>query len=99
MKSVTILASTLGWDIAEVSECRYQRYTLPSVYTIATCTSRSVSTAPSMTMSVANGSRTQINSGPSKTAPQYGFVVIHEQEINGNEQETSHMGNDASRLD
>lgn len=34
MKSITILASTIGWDIAEVSECRYQRYTLPSVYSI-----------------------------------------------------------------
>lgn len=34
MKALTILASTIGWDIGEVSECRYQRYTRPAVYVI-----------------------------------------------------------------
>jgi hypothetical protein len=29
-----MLAETLGWDIADLRECRYQRYTLPKVYSI-----------------------------------------------------------------
>ena len=33
-RSNTILAETFGWDVSEVSECRYQRYTSPSVYSI-----------------------------------------------------------------
>ena len=33
-RSNTILAETFGWDISEVSEYRYQRYTAPTVYAI-----------------------------------------------------------------
>jgi len=34
MNAKEILAATLGWDIGEVSECRYQRYAAPAVYSI-----------------------------------------------------------------
>jgi hypothetical protein len=30
-----MLAETLGWDVAEVREYRYQRYVKPAVYSIA----------------------------------------------------------------
>ncbi len=29
-----IIADSLGWDIKEVQECRYQKYTNPAVYSI-----------------------------------------------------------------
>jgi len=34
MRSNTILASTFGWDIADIAECRYQRYVSPVVYSV-----------------------------------------------------------------
>jgi hypothetical protein len=34
MSPCEILAATIGWDMAEVSECKYQRYTSPVVYAI-----------------------------------------------------------------
>jgi len=34
MQANEILAATLGWDVREVSEYRYQRYTAPNVYSI-----------------------------------------------------------------
>jgi hypothetical protein len=33
-RATTIIAETLGWDVKEVSEYRYQRYTNPAVYSI-----------------------------------------------------------------
>ena len=29
-----IIAESLGWDVADVRECRYQRYAIPAVYAI-----------------------------------------------------------------
>ncbi len=29
-----VIAETLGWDIKDVSECRYQKYSSPAVYSI-----------------------------------------------------------------
>jgi hypothetical protein len=37
MNASAILASTLGWDIREVPEYRYQRYTAPAVYLVGDC--------------------------------------------------------------
>jgi len=30
----TVIAETLGWDIKDVIECRYQKYSSPAVYSI-----------------------------------------------------------------
>ncbi len=29
-----VIAETIGWDVKEVTECRYQKYTSPAVYSI-----------------------------------------------------------------
>lgn len=34
MTSREIIASTFGWDVSEVSDYRYQRYSAPSVYAV-----------------------------------------------------------------
>ena len=30
----TVIAESLGWDVKDVSECRYQRFVSPAVYSI-----------------------------------------------------------------
>jgi len=33
-RAETVIAESLGWDIQELRECRYQRYTAPAVYAV-----------------------------------------------------------------
>jgi hypothetical protein len=33
-RAATVIAETLGWDVSDMSEQRYQRYTAPAVYAI-----------------------------------------------------------------